>query len=155
MKEAKSKTETKAWICLYTCCATRALHLDTVLGMTPDVSTDSQQDNVYLPTLFQTRGRPFNLHLTQTTEVMRNPGLKWFLAEKRVKWIFNLERAPWCGGRLERMVTSIKWHLKKTIGGAKLIYEELMTIIAEVEIILNSRLLSYVSPSKVYEPLTP
>lgn len=53
------------------------------------------------------------------------------------------------------MVTSIKWHLKKTIGGAKLIYEELTTIIAEVEIILNSRLLSYVSPSKVDEPLTP
>ena len=53
------------------------------------------------------------------------------------------------------MVRSVKRCLKKTIGGAKLTYEELMTVIAEVEMILNSRPLSYVSSSEEDEPLTP
>ena len=53
------------------------------------------------------------------------------------------------------MVRSMKRYLKKTIGGAKLTYEELMTVTVEVEIILNSRPLSFVSSEDVDEPLTP
>ena len=36
VKEAKRKTEKKAWIFLYTCCVTRALHLDIVPDLTPE-----------------------------------------------------------------------------------------------------------------------
>ena len=53
------------------------------------------------------------------------------------------------------MVRSMKRCLKKTIGGSKLTYEELMTVTVEVEMILNSRPLSYVSSEDVDEPLTP
>lgn len=79
---------------------------------------------------------------------MRNPGVKQCFAEKRVKWIVNLERAPWWGGLFERMVRSMKLCKKKTIGGAKLTNEELMTIILEKDMVLNSRPLSYVSSSE-------
>ena len=43
---------------------------------------------------------------------------------------------------------SVKRSLKKTISGARLTYEELLTVIIEVEIILNWRPLSYVSLSE-------
>ena len=46
-------------------------------------------------------------------------------------------------------------HFKKVIAKTKLIYEELVTLIAEVEAIINSRPLSFVSPLDVEEPLTP
>ena len=59
------------------------------------------------------------------------------------------------GGLFERMVRSMKRCLKKTIGGAKLTYEKLMTVTVEVEMILNSRPLSFVSSEDVDEPLTP
>ena len=86
---------------------------------------------------------------------MNNTGIKEYLEEKRVQWIFNLERAPWWGGLFERMVRSTKRYLKKTIEVAKLTYDELKTVTVEVEMILNSRPLSYVSPGDIDEPLTP
>ena len=91
----------------------------------------------------------------QITEIMKNTGVKQYLAEKRVQWIFNLERAPWWGGLFERMIRSMKHCLKKTIGGAMLTYEELLTVITETEMILNARPLSYVTSVDVEEPLTP
>ena len=72
-----------------------------------------------------------------------------------MKWTFNLKKAPWWGGIFERLVRSVKRCLKKTIGGATLTYEELLTVVVEVEMILNCRPLSYVSGEDTKEPLTP
>ena len=41
------------------------------------------------------------------------------------------------------------------VGRAKLTYEELVTEVAEVELILNSRPLTYISGEDMDEPLTP
>lgn len=159
VKEAKRKTEKKVWICLYTCCVTRAVHLDIVPDLTPEAFLRSFRRFTArrgLPSsIVSDNGTTFKSASKQITELMRSPGVKQYLAEKRVKWIFNLERAPWWGGLFERMVRSMKRCLKKTIGGAKLTYEELMTVTVEVEMILNSRPLSYVSSQEVDEPLTP
>ena len=59
------------------------------------------------------------------------------------------------GGILERMIRSTKRCLKKMVGKAKLTYEELLTVITEVELIINSRPLTYVSSMDLEEPLTP
>ena len=48
-------------------------------------------------------------------------------------------------GVFERMVKSVKRCLKKSIGRARLTYDELLTTLVEVEMILNSRTLSYVA----------
>ena len=53
------------------------------------------------------------------------------------------------------MIKSAKRCLKKSIGRARLTYDELLTVLAEVEMILNSRPLSYVSSEDIEEPLTP
>jgi len=45
--------------------------------------------------------------------------------------------------------------LKKTIGKAKLSLDELTTVLVQVEAILNSRPISYVSSEDLEEPLTP
>ena len=41
------------------------------------------------------------------------------------------------------------------IGRAKLKYDELLTAVTEVELIINSRPLSYISPDDLKEPLMP
>ncbi len=56
-----------------------------------------------------------------------------------------MERAPWWGGVFERMIKSTKRCLRKLIGKANLTYDELLTAFAEVEVVVNFLLLSYIS----------
>jgi len=97
-------------------------------------------------------GKTFKSVAREITRVSNDPGMKQYLAKVRMKWTFNLERAPWYDGIFERLVGSVKRCLTKTIGGASLTYEELLTV---VEMILNCRPLSYVSSENPEEPITP
>ena len=81
--------------------------------------------------------------------------LKKYNAANGIKWRFNLARAPWWGGMFERMVRSTKRCLVKAIGLRKLTYEELSTVLAEVEMVINNRPLVYVGEEDVTQPLTP
>ena len=78
-----------------------------------------------------------------------------YLSQVDVKWSFNLEKAPWWGGVFERMVRSTKRCLRKMIGQAKISLDELLTAVTEVEAIVNSRPLLYVTSDDLEEPLTP
>ena len=53
------------------------------------------------------------------------------------------------------MIKSMKGCLKRVISHARLTFDELVTVVIEVEATLNSRPLSYVSPDDLDEPLTP
>ena len=77
------------------------------------------------------------------------------LSGRGVEWIFNVEKAPWWGGAFERMVQSTKRCLRKMVGRARFSLDELYTALTEVESIINSRPLSYLSSSDLEEPLTP
>ena len=88
-------------------------------------------------------------------KMLTHPDVKQYSSMIRLQWLFNLEKAPWWGGMFERMVKSTKRCLRKAIGRAKLTYDELLTTITEVEMILNSRPLSYMANYDVEEPLTP
>lgn len=97
---------------------------------------------------------PDSFYRTMETETFKGKQLKDFLSHFKIEWKFNVARAPWWGGFFERLVRSVKRCLKKTIGKARLTYEELLTIIVEIEGVLNSRPLTYVG-DQIIEPLTP
>ena len=149
----------KVWICLYTCCVVRAVHLDVV----PDMTTSAFLRSVKcftarrgLPQKFiSDNGKTFTAAAKIIRAVMNHRDVQLHLANAGVEWCFNIERAPWWGGVFERLVRSTKHCLKKMIGRAKLTYDELLTALTEVEMILNSRPLSYISSDDLEEPLTP
>ena len=89
------------------------------------------------------------------TAIIKHPATQHYLAGVRIEWQFNLEKAPWWGGLFERLVGSMKRCLRKTVGKSKLTFDELSTTIIEVENVLNSRPLSFVSTEDSEEPLTP
>jgi hypothetical protein len=106
-------------------------------------------------TIITDNGGTFKPAAREITSVLAHPDVKKFFAGKRIRWHFNLEKAPWWGGFFERLVKSTKRCLKKSLGTAQLTYEELLTATVEVEMILNSRPLSYVSTEDLEEALTP
>ena len=86
---------------------------------------------------------------------LQDPTVKKHFSDLRVEWRFNLAKAPWWGGIFERMIRSAKRCIKKAVGKNCLSYDELLTLVTEVEAVLNSRPLTYVSSEEVREPLTP
>ena len=151
--------DSKVWICLYTCCVVRAIHLDIV----PDLTTSAFIRSLKrfsarrgLPKrIVSDNGKTFKAAARTINAIMQHEDVKQYLSGRGVEWVFNIERAPWWGGFFERMVRMTKRCLKKMIGRAKLTYDELVTAVTEVEAVINSRPLSYISSDDMDEPLTP
>jgi len=61
------------------------------------------------------------------------------LDENYTSWSFIPPNAPNFGGIWEAAVKSAKFHLTRIVGGAHLTFEEMQTILCEIEAILNSR----------------
>ena len=126
--------EGKVYILLFTCCSTRALHLEVTL----DQSATSVI-NAFRPFVSR-RG---------TCKFIASDNAKAFLHARQhlssVKWITIPERSPWWGGFWERLVKSIKNAFRRCLGRAGLTFEELRTLVPEIEAVINCRPITYVS----------
>lgn len=71
--------------------------------------------------------------------IFRSNDVQLYLAIKGVVWSFIIERAPWHGGFYERLIKSTKCCLKKSMGKDFLSFEEMRTILVEIEATLNNR----------------
>ncbi|GFV09458.1 integrase catalytic domain-containing protein [Trichonephila clavipes] len=94
--------------------------------------------------LFSDNGKNFvedSNEIKKLLEIVRNPDEKLanYLAAEGVEWKFIPERSPNFGGLWEAAVKSYKYHLKRVVNGINLTYEELLTVIVQIEGILNSR----------------
>jgi len=104
---------------LYTCCVTRAVHLELV----PDLTTQTFLRSFRRFTarkgtpvqVISDNAKTFVSASLTLDEMLNNPEAQQFLAALKVKWSFNLEKAPWKGGFFERMFQSMKRYLKKNI----------------------------------------
>ena len=148
----------KCWLCLFTCCTTRAVHLELV----PDLSTTTFMNCFKrfcgrrgIPSkVISDNGKTFKSASRASAQIFDNTEVRTHFAQ-RVSWIFNLERAPWWGGFFECLIKSAKRYLKKVVGQSTLTYDELVTLVVEVEAVLNSRPLTYLSVDDLSEPVTP
>ena len=159
VKTSGTTAVSKVWLCLYTCCIVRAVHLDIV----PDLTTESFLRSFKrfsarrgLPRkMISDNGKTFKAASKSLEKLMSHDEVQQHLSGVGIEWLFNVEKAPWWGGLFERMVRSAKRCLKKIIGRAKLNYDELLTAVTEAEMIINSRPLTYISSDDVEVPLTP
>ena len=126
----------KVHIVLYTCAATRAVHLDLV----PDTGASSFIRS--LKRFIGRRGIP-NL-ISDNATCFKNEEVKLSeeLVIQGIKWKFIVETSPWWGGFWECLIRSMKRSLNR-IFHSSVNYEELLTIVIEIEGIMNSRPLTY------------
>ena len=87
--------------------------------------------------------KTFKISSNEIVRIARSSDVLCYLRNHRISWRFIVERAPWWGEFWERLIRSIKRCLKKCIGRANLTYNELNTLIVEVECIINSRPITY------------
>ena len=140
----------KTWVVLYTCAVTRAVHLDLV----PDSGASA-----FIRSLKRFIGRRgvANLMISDNATSFKNEEVKLSeeLVKLKVKWKFIIAASPWWGGFWERLVKTVKRSLRKILFRASVTYEELTTVIIEIEGIINSRPLTHVYDDSVEEVLTP
>lgn len=150
----RGKKSTKAFIAIFVCMVSRAAHLKVMsdysteaflaafkrftarrgacLDIYSDCGTTFVGADVELRALFRA---------TSTTA----RDLADRLAIRGTQWHFNPPDVSHFGGLWEAVVKSTKHHLRRVIGDATLTYEEMVTLLAQVEACLNSRPLQALS----------
>lgn len=83
------------------------------------------------------------------------PEIADWLTTNGTQWHFIPPYAPNFGGLWEAGVKSCKYHLKRIVGNSTLTFEELSTVLAQIESCLNSRPMCYIQDQGDPMPLTP
>lgn len=141
----------KRWGILYKCMTTRCVHLDLLKNL------DSNAFLMSLRRFVSHRGTPFELlcdngtnfvggnrELQDAFETMA-PQLQEQLAKQQITFRFNPPAAPHFGGTWEREVKSVKTALKVILKDQIVPDTVLHTVLIEVEGIMNSKPLGYLS----------
>ena len=118
MKASTSVGSSKVWLCLYTCCATRAVHLDLVPDMTATSFLSFKRFSARRGTpsrVLSDNAKTFKSAATILQNTSESPEVQKYFSQFHVEWRFNLEKSLWQGGIFERMIKSAKRCLKKTI----------------------------------------
>lgn len=140
----------KRWVSLYTCLATRAIHMEVV------ADAAAEECLLALRRFISARGVPKliisdnALQFKLTADVLTSE----YCITNEIKWKFNPELAPWYGGYYERLIGIVKNCLKKTVDKHLLNHNQLCTLIKEIESVVNSRPLTVVG-EEIEHVLTP
>ncbi|XP_062713817.1 uncharacterized protein LOC115255489 [Aedes albopictus] len=163
----RKSTPTKAYIALFVCFSTKAVHLELV----GDLSTASflsalqrfvarrgKPEHIYSDNATNFVGAKNELHalyrmLSNTTETDR---ISSALATDGIQWHLIPPRAPNFGGLWEAGVKVAKKHLLRQLGNSPLLHEDLVTILAMIESAMNSRPLAPLSEDpNDFQAITP
>lgn len=153
----------KRWGMLVTCLTIRAVHLECVHSLTTDSCI------LALRNFMNRRGRPIEIYCDNGTnlkgacrelkeeldKVDINQVAFTFL-EMAIQWCFNPPAAPHMGGAWERLVRSTKNNISYITKAKSFKEEMLVSLLIEVENIINSRPLTYIPiDDENAEALTP
>ncbi|XP_062703860.1 uncharacterized protein LOC134286283 [Aedes albopictus] len=156
VRQGRRAAKVKAYVALFICMSTKAIHLELVSDLT------SAAFLAALHRFVGRRGCPEKLvsdnatnfkgahsELQELYKLLQSQQLQdevdRFCAAKEIQWSFIPPRSPNFGGIWEAGVKAAKSHLKVILCEASLTYEEMNTVLVQIEAILNSRPLTQIS----------
>ncbi|XP_043282378.1 uncharacterized protein [Venturia canescens] len=138
----------KGWLCIFVCFTTSAMHLEVVTDATTDTFIAAFRRFTgrrgHVHTLYSDCGKNFQgadaeLRRLFNGGTRESQQLAQLLTNDGTKWVFNPPGAPHMGGKWEAAVKSVKFHLRRTLRETSLTFEELTTLLTQIEAVLNSR----------------
>ncbi|KMQ87811.1 hypothetical protein RF55_12816 [Lasius niger] len=138
----------KAFIAVFVCFSTRAVHLEAVSDYSADAFLAAFRRFIsrrgMCQAVYSDQGTTFVGADSQLRALFRAGGRDSYrilgrLMDDGIRWHFNPPAAPHFGGLWEAAVKAMKHHLRRVIGKTKLTFEEVTTFLSEVEACLNSR----------------
>ncbi|XP_058827183.1 uncharacterized protein LOC131687148 [Topomyia yanbarensis] len=163
----KRAAPTKAYICIFVCFSTKAVHIELVSDLTTSAFLAALRRFISL------RGLPKHIHsdngknfegarnelrdlylMLQNDRVME--AIQSHLSNKGITWHMTPPKAPHFGGLWEAAVKVAKKHLQRQLGNVRLSFEDMATVLSQIEASMNSRPLTPMSedPSD-FTALTP
>jgi Family of unknown function (DUF5641) len=147
---------TKSYVAVFICLTTKAVHLELVSDLTSNAFIAA------LTRFVSRRGLAANLYsdngtnfvgarseLSELYKMLGDPAVKADVADecanRGIQFHTIPPRAPHFGGIWEAAVKSFKYHLRRIVGPTPLYFEEMATVLARIEAILNSRPLTPMS----------
>ncbi|GBM26051.1 hypothetical protein AVEN_62016-1 [Araneus ventricosus] len=147
-------TARKMYVAIFVCFVTKAVHFELVTDLT------SEAFIACLKSFFSRRGKSSIVYSDNATnfvgaqselkclsDMLKKPdeNVSAYLASVEIKWKFSPPRSPNFGGLYEAGVKSFKYHFRRVMKNTKVSIEEILTIISQIEGILNSRPLTPLS----------
>ncbi|XP_025262983.1 uncharacterized protein LOC105254436 [Camponotus floridanus] len=144
----------KAFVVVFVCLCSRAIHLEVASDYSSDAFLAAFRRFVsrrgLCEEIYSDCGTNFVGADRQLRELFRASSsdgrrISQAVIKEGISWRFNPPSAPHFGGLWEAAVKSTKHHLRRVIGEATLTFEEMSTLLAQIEACLNSRPLQALS----------
>ncbi|GFV26887.1 integrase catalytic domain-containing protein, partial [Trichonephila clavipes] len=141
-KHQRKGTYQKIYVAIFVCLASKAVHLEIVSDLTTDAFLATLKRFVArrgkCATISSDNAKNF-VGANRELKRFHEEKLSSYLSSEGISWNFMPPRASNFGGLWEAGVKSFKFYLKRAVGNLKMTLEEFLTIITQIERILNSR----------------
>ncbi|XP_076384469.1 uncharacterized protein LOC143263256, partial [Megalopta genalis] len=166
-ERTRSKVTVKAYLCIFVCFVTKAVHLELATNLSTDAFINCFRRFIArrgrCHCIISDNGTNFIGARNELVELnilikdkQHNEKIANALSQESIEWRLIPPHSPHFGGLWEGAAKSAKYHLTRVIGDQRLTFEELYTLLTQIESCLNSRPLSPLSSDPTdLNPLTP
>ena len=158
----RSKTKVKGYASLFICLATKAIHIELISDLTTEaflaalrrfMARRGRSHNIYSDNATCFKGA--NNTLCELRKILNSDAVQEkindFMTTEGVRWHFIPPASPHFGGRWEAGIKSMKHHMCRVTGNACISFEEMSTILTQIDACLNPRPLCQI-PSDTNNP---